>query len=216
MGRRTLIKPPWQEYAPLPDDIVVEIDPGMAFGTGLHPTTRLCLQLLEDHVDPAVHHKALDLGTGSGILAIAAAKLGLPYILGVDTDEVAVRAARENVARNGLSERVKMETGSLAVEVNAPVDGGFYAFSDDAQQPPPELLAALPFDLVIANIIARVLSALAPAMASALRPRGLLITSGIIGERAAEVDSALQAAGLTLVEKREESDWVAFVHCRAE
>jgi ribosomal protein L11 methyltransferase len=214
VGRRTVIKPPWQEYAALPDDIVVEIDPGMAFGTGLHPTTRLCLQLMEDQLDPAWHKKALDLGTGSGILAIAAAKLGIPYILGLDTDAVAIRAARENVERNGLSDKVQMETGSLAVEKNESGEGGFYAFAEEDQRPPEVLAGLLPFDAIIANIIARVLIALAEPMAAALRPGGLLITSGIIAERADEVAAALEQAGLELVERREENDWVAFAHTR--
>lgn len=209
VGRRTVIKPPWQEYDRQPDDLVVEIDPGMAFGTGLHPTTRLCLQLMEDHLNPAEHQKVLDLGTGSGILAIAAGRMGIPYILGLDTDEVAIRAARQNVSLNGLDSQIEMATGSLAVEKG---EGGFYSFPEEAQRPPEDLAAKLPFDAVIANIIARILIALAEPMAQALRPGGLLITSGIIGEKADEVAAALEKAGLELVEKREESDWVAFAH----
>lgn len=211
VGRRTVIKPPWQEYERQPDDLVVEIDPGMAFGTGLHPTTRLCLQLMEDQLDPTTHQKVLDLGTGSGILAIAAARLEIPYILGLDTDEVAIRAARQNVTLNGLDSQIEMETGSLAVEKGA---GGFYSFSEEAQRPPDVLASKFPFDAVIANIIARILIALAEPMAQALRPGGLLITSGIIGERADDVAAALEEVGLELVERREESDWVAFAHRR--
>ncbi len=214
VGRRSVIKPPWQEYTALPDDIVIEIDPGMAFGTGLHPTTRLCLQLMEDQLDPAIHQKVLDLGTGSGILAIAAARLGVPYILGLDTDPVAVQSAKENVERNGLTGQIVMETGSLAIEENISGEGGFYAFSAEAQRPPDELARSLPFDGIIANIIARILIALAEPMTAALKPGGLLITSGIIGERADEVDAALQKAGLERVERLEESDWVAFAHRR--
>ena len=214
VGRRTVIKPPWQDYTPQPDDIIIEIDPGMAFGTGLHPTTRLCLQLMEDHLDPTRYHKVLDLGTGSGILAIASARLGVPYTLGLDTDPVAVAAAGENVARNGLTDRVTMSTGSLAVERNETGEGGFYAFSEEAQQSPAVLVEALPCDAVIANIIARVLIALAEPMAAALRPGGLLITSGIIAERAEAVAEALAAAGLTLLERREETDWIAFAHTK--
>ncbi|HEX2915661.1 MAG TPA: 50S ribosomal protein L11 methyltransferase [Chloroflexia bacterium] len=215
VGRRSVIKPPWQEYTPQPDDILIEIDPGMAFGTGLHPTTRLCLQLLEDHLDPAVHRKVLDLGTGSGILAIASARIGVPYTLGVDTDEVAVRAAHENVVRNGLEAQIQMEPGSLAIQsTGADVAGGFYSFSPEAQKPPEALQAHLPFDAVIANIIARILIALAEPMAQALRPGGLLITSGIITEKADEVAEALEAAGMELVERRDENDWTAFAHKR--
>ncbi len=216
VGRRTVIKPPWQAYTPLADDLVVEIDPGMAFGTGLHPTTRLCLQLMEDHLNPTQHRKTLDLGTGSGILAIAAARLEVPFTLGLDTDQVAVRAARENVERNGVSDRVTMETGSLAVEENEAGEGGFYAFPAEAQQPPPILTESLPFDAIIANIIARVLIALAEPMAAALRPGGLLITSGIIAERADEVAAAFESGGLALLERRQETDWVAFAHQKAD
>jgi ribosomal protein L11 methyltransferase len=211
VGRRTVIKPPWQAYDRQPEDLVVEIDPGMAFGTGLHPTTRLCLQLMEDRLDPTEHQKVLDLGTGSGILAIAAGRLGVPYILGLDTDDVAIRSARQNVTLNGLDGRIEMETGSLAVEKG---EGGFYSFPEEAQRPPAILASKRPFDAVIANIIARILIALAEPMAQALRPGGLLITSGIIGEKAAEVAAALDSAGLELVERREESDWVAFAHSR--
>jgi len=153
----------------------------------------------------------LDLGTGSGILAIAAGRMGIPYILGLDTDEVAIRAARQNVTLNGLDDQIEMATGSLAVEKG---EGGFYSFPEEAQRPPEDLAAKLPFDAVIANIIARILIALAEPMAQALRPGGLLITSGIIGEKADEVAAALEKAGLELVEKREESDWVAFAHRR--
>jgi ribosomal protein L11 methyltransferase len=215
VGRRTVIKPPWQPYTPAPEDLVIEIDPGMAFGTGLHPTTRLCLTLIEDYLDPNQHQKLLDLGTGSGILAIAAAKLGVAEVVGVDTDPVAVRAAQENIERNGLKGRVIVETGSLAVESGSKAGGGFYSFSANAQKPPPALNNALPFDAIIANIIARIIVALAESLAQALRPGGLLVTSGIIAERAEEVEQALAQVGFELVERRQEGDWIAFAHRRA-
>jgi ribosomal protein L11 methyltransferase len=210
VGRRSVIKPPWQPFEAQPGDVVIEIDPGMAFGTGLHPTTRLCLQLLEDRLDPQVHAKALDLGTGSGILAIAAAKMGVAYTVGVDTDPVAVRAARENIERNGLLGQIVVEAGSLAIERDQS-EGGFYSFAEDAQKPPAVLEEALPYDLIIANIIARVLIALAVPMVQALRPGGLLICSGIIAEKADAVVEALAAAGLQNIERRVENDWVALV-----
>ncbi len=216
VGRRTVIKPPWQPYEPASDDLVIEIDPGMAFGTGLHPTTRLCLMLLEDHLNPTEHQKVLDLGTGSGILAIAAAKLDARQVVGVDTDSVAVRAALENVERNGLKDKVLVETGSLAVEAGSKAEGGFYSFSEDSQKPPPALLNALPLDAVIANIIARIIVALAEPLAHSLRPGGLLITSGIINERAPEVEEALANAGFALIERREEGDWVAYSHSKKD
>jgi ribosomal protein L11 methyltransferase len=214
VGRRSVIKPPWQNYEVAPDDLIIEIDPGMAFGTGLHPTTRLCLTLLEDRLDPARHKKVLDLGTGSGILAIAAARLGAEQVIGVDTDLVATRAAQENIERNRLQDQVSIETGSLAVEAGTQAGSGFYSFSEEAQKQPPALSQALPFDAIIANIIARIIVALSPALESALRPGGLLITSGIIAERAAEVEEALEAAGFELVERRQEGDWVAYAHVK--
>lgn len=212
IGQRTVIKPPWQSYVPQPGDLIVEIDPGMAFGTGLHPTTSLCLVLLEDYLDPTTHHSLLDFGTGSGILAIAAARQGVPNILGLDADLIAVKSARENVARNGLSRQIQIEAGSLAIENSEGREGDFYAFSEQAQQIPPILSEKLPFDFITANIIARSLSALAEPLAAALRPGGLLISSGIIAEKAERVVTAYRTAGLELVERRDDGDWVAFLH----
>ena len=111
VGQRIVIKPRWQEYEPRPDDIVIELDPGMAFGTGLHPTTRMCLQALEEHLEPGA--RVLDLGTGSGILAIAAAKLGAGSVLALDNDPLAVKAVRANVQSNGVQDLVTVELGSL-------------------------------------------------------------------------------------------------------
>jgi ribosomal protein L11 methyltransferase len=161
----------------------------MAFGTGLHPTTRLCLRLLER--EPLDGRRLLDLGCGSGILAIAAAKLGAASVLALDTDPVAVEVAAENVARNGVAAQVQALAGSLP---------------DDA--PPP-------FDLIVANIIADVLIDLAPALAAALAPGGRLITSGIIESREDEVALALAAAGLHLHSRLREGEWVALLHSPA-
>jgi ribosomal protein L11 methyltransferase len=210
LGARTVIKPPWQEYVPAPADIVIEIDPGMAFGTGLHPTTRLCLLLMEEALPEMLAQqdeiKALDVGTGSGILAIAAAKLGAGLTVAVDTDPVAVQAAAENVSRNSLNDKIMVAAGSLSVIKS---EGSFYSFPEENQRTPPELAQHLPYDVVIANIIARVLEALAPAFNNALKPGGQLIASGIISEKAAEVEQAFQEAGLELLDKRQEGDWVA-------
>jgi ribosomal protein L11 methyltransferase len=212
VGKRTVIKPPWQDYLPEPDDIVIEIDPGMAFGTGLHPTTRLCLLALEDYFSVLREGViVLDLGTGSGILAFAAAKLGAEKVIAVDTDAVAVNSAQENSERNGLQAKIVAAQGSLAIETGATIEGGFYSFREEDQRTPPELAAVLPVDLIIANIIARIIAALAVAMYHALKPGGTLICSGIIEERAGETLAALQTAGLTLLERKQEGDWVAFV-----
>jgi ribosomal protein L11 methyltransferase len=217
LGSRTVIVPSWLEYDPEPGDIVLRLDPGMAFGTGLHPTTQLCIGLVEQHVSPGM--QVLDLGCGSGILAIAAAQLGA-NVLALDTDPIAVSATRENVDRNDVAGRVKVAEGSL---------GGGAALDHwlgwnqepsrqaDKQADSPSNLAAcssppLAFDLIVANIIARVLSALAADMAAALKPGGTLIASGIIADREHEVVAAFAEAGLQPLERRQEGDWVALVY----
>ncbi len=187
IGRRTVIVPSWRDYQPAAGDVVITLDPGMAFGTGLHPTTRLCLAALEDLVRPG--DRVLDLGTGSGILAIAAARLGAVSIDALDTDGVAVRVAAANVEANGLSAAVTVRQGSLAAGTPA-------------------------YDLVVANIIASVLRDLAAALASAVRPGGLLLASGIIQERESEVAAAFTSAGLTVRERHAEGDWVALTCSR--
>jgi ribosomal protein L11 methyltransferase len=195
IGQRLTVKPSWLDYTPAPDELIIELDPGMAFGTGLHPTTRLCMRALEDYVKPEMH-RILDLGTGSAILAIGAAHLGGPdlHVWALDVDPVAVDVAAENVARNGLSDRITVAAGSLDVGVV-----------------PPRRYA-----LIVANILARVIIALAPALYDALEPGGVLIASGIIAERGDEVAAALRAAGLRLLEHRSEGDWLAVVGMRDE
>ena len=185
-GRRLVVKPSWRAFTPGPDDLVIEIDPGMAFGTGLHQTTAMCMVLLEDYVEQGA--TVLDQGTGSGILSLAAARLGAAHITAVDTSEVAVEATRENAARNGLAGVIQAERGEAVPP--APRPQGVY-------------------DLVIANIIANVIIALAPSFAGALKPGGALIASGIIREREDEVRAALAAAGLTVERREAKDEWVA-------
>ena len=189
VGRHMVIKPSWIDYTPQPGDHVIELDPGMAFGTGMHPTTRLCLQAIEDYATPQAP-RALDLGTGSGILAIGVAR-ALPEarIWALDTDPVAVEVSAANVAANGLGARIVVEEGSLV----------------------PGVEPDFRFQLIIANILARVIIELASAIAGALEPRGVVITSGIIDERGPEVDAALRKAGLTIRETRQEGDWLAII-----
>ncbi|HEU5432125.1 MAG TPA: 50S ribosomal protein L11 methyltransferase, partial [Thermomicrobiales bacterium] len=133
IGRRITVRSPWHDDAPRPDEVVVELDPGMAFGTGLHPSTRLTMLALEEALRPG--DSVLDVGAGSGILSIAAALLGAARVDGVDIEPVAVRSARENAARNGVADRVRIEAGSVGP--GAPFAGDY--------------------DLVLANIIARIL-----------------------------------------------------------
>jgi ribosomal protein L11 methyltransferase len=187
VGRRLVIRPTWRRHRREPGDVVIALDPGMAFGTGLHPTTRLCLAALERVADadgPASLGRVLDVGTGSGILAIAAGLLGAARIVAVDPDPIAVEAARANAGRNRLSRRVDVRRGSVPT-------------------------AEPPFDLVLANLIASLLVDLAEALAGELRPAGTLIASGIYVDREAEVETALSTAGLRVVARDAEGDWVA-------
>jgi len=195
-GKQIVIRPSWRQYEPQSGDIVIELDPGMAFGTGQHPTTRLCLAALEDCLRAGT--SVLDLGCGSGILAVAAVKLGCGQVWAVDTESVAVEATRANAARNRVAKRVHCQGGSL---------GDAWPFEQAAD--------AL-FDLIVANISAGVLSELAPSIATALRPGGTFIGSGIIGERLDEVLVASAAAGLSVEEIRADGDWRAVIaHRRA-
>jgi ribosomal protein L11 methyltransferase len=199
IGRQFVIKPSWRDYDPLPGDLVIEIDPGLAFGSGLHPTTRLCMEILED-LQPQ-GHSLFDVGTGSGVLAIAALKLGARQVRAVDVDDVAVRVARENFERNGypLPRPVSGE-GSVYVEA----EEGSAGDSGGRQ-----------WDLVVANILAHVLAELMPLMVAALAPGGRLILSGIVAEQEAVVTAALEIHRLRLAERRTDEDWVALVAERA-
>lgn len=216
IGRRIVIKPSWRDFTPdAPDLAILELDPGMAFGTGTHPTTRLCLEALEDVVLPGVD--VLDVGTGSGILTIAALKLGAAQALAVDVSTVAVRVTEENLALNGLAARVTVLQGTLGLS-----DEGMPLLTPappDAGEDPVALLTAVravvPAQVVVANIIARVIGELAPALLAATAPGGWLITSGIIAERRAEAEGPLRAAGLQDVQVRQSGDWLAIIGRRA-
>lgn len=191
VGKRTVIKPSWLEYAPKVGDVVLDLDPGMAFGTGLHPTTRLCLMALEEHVQSGMN--ILDLGAGSGILAIAAARLGGPdtHVIALDTDRVAVDATRQNVERNGLMPQISVGQGSvLAARETAP------------------------YDLIVANILASVIIELSRPLAGLLKPGAVLISSGIFIERGGSVVDALVQAGLPVRETRREGDWLCLISVR--
>jgi ribosomal protein L11 methyltransferase len=195
IGRRLLIVPAWLETAD-PARLAVKIDPGMAFGTGTHPTTQLCLQLLDELIDPAVSSQLIDLGCGSGILAIAALKLGVEQALGVDIDEEAVAAARQNAAANAVEDRLEVGRGSLA-EVTA----GEFAI----RQAP----------LVVANILAPVIiRLLGEGLGELVTPGGVLILSGILDEQEEGVLAAARSAGFSLRRRLQEGDWVALAVSR--
>jgi ribosomal protein L11 methyltransferase len=216
VGERTVIVPSWLEHQPRPGDIILSLDPGMAFGTGLHPTTQLCLRLLERVVSPG--QRILDLGTGSGILAIAAAKLGGGPVLALDNDPVAAQVAAENVARNGVAHQVRVAEGSLGAgnTMGHWLSGDFGDAAQDtgANRDPGPAAQDGQFDLIAANLIARVLVILAADMTAALAPGALLISSGIINSREHEVVAAFEAAGLRQLERHVEGEWVALVHTR--
>jgi ribosomal protein L11 methyltransferase len=206
IGARTVIVPSWLEYQPGPADLVLRLDPGMAFGTGLHPTTQLCVGFVEQHVKPGM--RVLDLGCGSGILAIAAARLGAT-VLALDTDPIAVAATRENVARNEVGEHVTVAEGSLGGGAEL---GHWLGWEEKRSSAQALKRSDAQFDVIVANIIARVLSALAHDMAGALAQDATLIASGIIADREHEVVEAFAQAGLTALERRQEGDWVALVY----
>ncbi|KAB0671206.1 50S ribosomal protein L11 methyltransferase [Oryzomonas sagensis] len=190
IGRRLLIVPSWEEVEAGPDDIVLSLDPGMAFGTGGHETTRLCLEQLETVLldrPAATPPSVLDLGTGSGILAMAAARLGAGRICAVDIDPDAVAVARENLAINGLAERIECSAAPL------------------------ESLAG-PFDVILANILAEELVRLAPQLSERLAQGGVLILSGILAEKEAFVRSGFAAQPLVYRETAHQGEWVAMLY----
>jgi len=194
VGRRLVIRPSWRRHEATTDELVISLDPGMAFGTGLHPTTRLCLALIEDVADRGLVRdaRALDVGCGSGILAIAAALLGARSVLGVDTDPLAVETTLKNAASNGLLGKITAKRGSVPL-------------ADDTSQ----------FDIVLANLVASLLIDLAEPLAGALKSDGRLIASGIFADRESEVRTACESAGLRIVGDRHEGDWVALETERA-
>jgi ribosomal protein L11 methyltransferase len=192
IGRRLFIRPRWIEVAMQPGDIELALDPGMAFGTGTHPTTQLCLEALEDVLPPGAH--VLDMGTGSGILAIAAAKLGAAHVVALDNDPVSVEAAEENVRENGVADKVTTGQGSLENVITS----------------------ARRFDLIVVNIIARIISQMCEGgLGQTVRPGGLAIFSGVTSDQVDDVEAALRATGLTPYKRRQQGDWVLIEARRA-
>jgi ribosomal protein L11 methyltransferase len=200
VGRRIVIRPTWRRHRRLPGDVVLALDPGMAFGTGLHPTTRLCLEGIERWADEGLLPggapsarlvSVLDVGCGSGILAIATARLGAGRVLGVDTDPIAVEATLANARRNRLVRRVVARRGSVP--------------TGDREG----------FDLVVANLIASLLVSLAGSLNAELVPGGRLLASGIFIDREDDVRAALGDTGLIVGGRWCDGDWVALEARRA-
>ena len=187
VGEKLVIVPMWEKYDKKPEEIIVRMDPGMAFGTGTHETTRLVCGLIEKYLKKGDY--MLDVGTGSGILAICASKLGAEKCKAYDIDPVAVRVAKENVKDNDVT-NVECDVSDLLANVD--LSGGL-------------------FDFATANIVADIIVRMAPDIGAYLKTGGLLITSGIIERYADDVRVAMKSNGFEPVEERMESDWVAMV-----
>ncbi len=183
IGKRIVVTPSWEEYTPSGDDVQMRLDPGMAFGTGTHDTTRLCLELLEEVVTPET--RILDVGTGSGILSVGGVLLGAPSALGVDIDPVAVKVANENAEINEVSDKTEFVCGDLTDKVYGK------------------------FEIVTANIVADVIIRLLSTVKNYLLKGGVLIVSGIIDTRADEVENACHEAGFVAEKRLEHGGWVA-------
>lgn len=185
IGRNIIIKPSWEFYSVQPDDLILDLDPGMAFGTGGHPTTKLCLEALEDYVRPGM--TVADIGTGSSILSLGAARLGATHVFATDIDLLPRKIAKENVARNGLDEIIEI----LELEE-------FDRKASDC-------------DIVVANIVANTIVELAPTLPGRLNPGGIFVASGIVDNHHDLVSGALSAVGLVPVETRREDIWICLV-----
>jgi ribosomal protein L11 methyltransferase len=183
---RIVVKPTWREYAAESGQVIIEIDPGMAFGTGTHPTTALCVRLLEEYLH--AERTVLDVGTGSGILLIAAARLGAGRLTGTDMDPMAVEVARKNLLQNRIAPSAfELVCGHLAEEIHGT------------------------FDVVVANILADVIIDLLDKGVPVTRPGGIFICSGIIEAYHIRVAEKMAACGFDIVDVRKEGDWVALV-----
>ena len=182
-GKHLVIKPSWENWDAVSGDLIIELDPGMAFGTGTHETTAMCVEMIEKHYHGG---KVLDVGTGSGILAIAAARLGADSVLGVDIDPMAVRVAQENVEKNGLAKEIVIRQGDLV----AGLDGVRCEFA-------------------VANILADVIALLAAPLKAHLTENATFVCSGILKEREQDVVDVLTRNGYQLFDRMQKGEWVA-------
>ena len=182
-GERLVIKPSWEDWDSQPGDLIIELDPGMAFGTGTHETTAMCVEMIEKHYRGG---KVLDVGTGSGILAIAAARLGAQDVLGVDIDPMAVRVAQENVEKNGLADAIDIREGDLVAG-----------------------LENVKCEFAVANILADVIALLAAPLKGCLTPGATFVCSGILKEREDDVREVLEKNGYQIFDFMQKDDWVA-------
>lgn len=187
VGRRIVIVPSWKTYRPKRNDIVVTMDPGLAFGTGIHPTTRLCLIGLEKYLKRG--ERVMDVGTGSGILAIAAVKLGAQFVDALDIEGAAIEAAHRNAIENGVADRVTLYSGTL---------------KDFGAKIPPA-------DLILVNILAYTIIRMLPDLKLKLKQGGHIVGSGILKEYADDVEAALKGDGFEIAESLQEEDWVSLV-----
>jgi ribosomal protein L11 methyltransferase len=186
---RIVVKPTWRDYEKLPGQLIIEMDPGMAFGTGTHPTTSLCIQLLEKYLPSG--GAVLDVGTGSGILLIAAAKLGAVQLAGVDVDPLAIEVARQNLTRNRVDPSiVQLKKGNLVQQVTGQ------------------------YDVVVANILAEAIIDLLDGVLPFVKPGGLFICSGIVEGSQSDVGEKMVRVGFDLQDRRQDREWVAFVGMR--
>ncbi len=190
IGSRLVIVPAWEKYNPAPKELVVRMDPGMAFGTGTHETTRLIIGMLEDYVTPG--SRFLDVGTGSGILAICASRLGAGECFAYDIDPMAVRVANENIKDSGLS-NITCRVSDLVRDVDR----------------------TAPYDVICANIVADIIIRMTPDVGALMHENTVLLASGIIAERCDDVIDCFLSHGFTIVERRLDNGWCALAVKRA-
>ena len=191
ISERFVVKPTWREYEPEEDELVIELDPGRAFGTGSHSTTSLCVKLMENEINEenSKELSLLDVGTGSGILMLAAAKLGVKDIVGVDIDELAVEVAQENLILNGIErENFKVLKGDLI-----------------------SVIEEKKFDIVVANILADVLLILLKDIFKVVKPNGKIILSGIVSDKLPEILKEVESLGYNVLEVKEDKEWRALL-----